>query len=160
MNHTNQKLSQKTSKNRQDLLNEYFECMHLLRRVFHKASPHATQSTTMTRTQISVLWLFAKKQVMTTKEIAECFHMSSSAATQLIDKLVKEKLRIRKTDDSDRRQITLSMSAKGKKMLITMKKERHGNMKKIFDALSDKELQTFVGLQKKIIHYWENTENI
>ncbi len=77
--------------------------------------------------------------------------MSSSAATQLVDPLVKRGYVTRQEDPGDRRLIQLELSPKGKKHIAATKIPRINEMAKIFDPLTNKELEQFVQLHKKII---------
>ena len=76
--------------------------------------------------------------------------MSSSAATQLVDVLVQAGLVIRQEDPKDRRLVQLELSPKGKKHIKATKEKRIAEMAGLFDALTDRELEEYVRLQKKI----------
>jgi len=84
------------------------------------------------------------------KDIAEMLGISSSAATQLVDGLVRSGYVTRQEDPKDRRSTQLGLSPKGKKHIAATKEKRITEMADIFDALTDKELEEFVRLHKKI----------
>jgi DNA-binding MarR family transcriptional regulator len=106
-----------------------------------------------TRAQIGVLMILAHEGALTLKDIAERLCMSSSAATQLIDSLVKDKIIARTEDIDDRRKIRLSLTPAGRKRLLLAKKLYIGAFIKLLDPLTDTELLQWKKLQEKIIQH-------
>ena len=76
--------------------------------------------------------------------------MSSSAVTQFVDGLVEAGYVTRREDPKDRRSAQLNVSAKGKTHIDATKEKRIAEMASIFDALTDRELEQYARLQKKI----------
>lgn len=85
--------------------------------------------------------------------------MSSSAATQIVDGLVREKVLMRQVDKKDRRKISISLTATGKKKLLQAKKLRAKAMAKYFDPLNDKELAQLQKLLEKIVEHFNYEKN-
>ncbi|HET8574753.1 MAG TPA: MarR family transcriptional regulator [Candidatus Paceibacterota bacterium] len=131
--------------------------MRSLRRAFSKHHAHGSheKKQLLTHAQMGILFVFSEGETKTTKEIAERFHVSSSAATQVINRLVKDKLLSRETDAKDRRKVTLVLTLQGKKMLQKTQKAQYAKIGKMFEALSDKELETFIRLQEKVMKHWK-----
>ena len=64
--------------------------------------------------ELKCLRLFGVNERLNNKEIAERMHLSPSRLTRIIDRLVKKEYMIREIDKSDRRNMKLSLSRKGK----------------------------------------------
>lgn len=104
----------------------------------------------ITPSQSVVLRFVADNQETPIKNIANVLHITSSAATQLVDALVDKGYIIREQSATDRRVSKLSLSPEAKKLLKTFTEQRINKMMKIFEVLTDKELAQFVTLQKKV----------
>jgi DNA-binding MarR family transcriptional regulator len=103
-----------------------------------------------TQAQIGVLFAVWHHGLISIKELAQRFNMTSSAATQLVNGLVKEELLTRTEDKQDRRKIGVSLTAKGKTSLEEQKKKRCQMMEKVLSPLSDKELAQLQTISEKI----------
>ncbi len=125
--------------------------MHAMR---HKLMVGYTMKKEMpvTPSQGFVLRFVAKNGPANVKSIAKTLHVTSSAATQLIDGLVDNGYLVRKINSSDRRIITLSLSEKAKKLFREFKEQGLNKMTKLFNALTDKELVKYADLNKKILN--------
>jgi DNA-binding MarR family transcriptional regulator len=106
----------------------------------------------ITPSQGLVLRLVASEEALNTKTIAQKLNISSSAATQLVDALVEKGSLVRKESSNDRRIVTLSLSAKAKKLFEEFKQQSLQEVKVLFDVFTDDELLQFVNLNKKIIN--------
>ncbi|MBI5530499.1 MAG: MarR family transcriptional regulator [Candidatus Doudnabacteria bacterium] len=103
-----------------------------------------------TRAQIGVLFTVWHEERLSIKELAQKFSMSSSAATQLVNGLVKEGLLVRTEDKIDRRKITIALTAKGKKDIELLKKKRYQTIERLVSPLSDHELEQLKIISEKI----------
>lgn len=108
------------------------------------------KKNTITPSQGFVLHFVAKNNSANIKTLAEALHITSSAATQLVDSLVEKGYIIRKEDLNDRRAITLTLSSKAHKLFETFKEQGVQKMTLLFDALTDEELIQYATLHKKI----------
>ncbi|MDB4940433.1 MAG: transcriptional regulator MarR family [Candidatus Doudnabacteria bacterium] len=104
----------------------------------------------LTRAQLSLLMIISDGN-KSIKELAECFTITASAAAQLVDGLVKDRMLKREEDKIDRRKVVVSLTAKGKTILNQAKKKRMESLVKIFSSLTDAELEQLRKLQLKII---------
>lgn len=107
------------------------------------------------RTKIGALFLLSKTGSQSLKDLAVRFHMSSSAATQVIDELEKEGLVVRRADVNDRRMIAVVITEKGKQELATAKRSRLAQLKEILDVLTDEELAQLRSIEQKIVQRLE-----
>lgn len=135
---------------REQLIEEILHSFHVIRNITKAKAASLGHQNHITHSQWFVLTIIQHFKKLSIKDIAEKMEMSSSAATQLVDGLVQTGLVIRQEDPKDRRLVKLELSPKGRKHLATTKKKRIAEMAEIFDALTDKELEEFVRLHKKI----------
>lgn len=105
----------------------------------------------ITHSQLFVLAIIERHRKIGIKEMSEKLNISSSATTQLVDGLVENGYVVRKADVKDRRALQLELSLKGQKHITDLKNKRIKAMSALFDALSDKELETYLVLHKKIL---------
>lgn len=136
---------------RKEQIKDLMESFHVLK---HGMAPHAVFSKNMahiTPAQIGVLMLLKKQNTSAVKDIANQLCVSSSAATQLIDELVKNGHIIRKTNPKDRREVMLSLSKNIDKIIKKIEEHLIDNAFNLFSVLSDKEFEQYIKLNEKII---------
>lgn len=85
------------------------------------------------------------------KKIAEVLGVSSSAATQMVDDLESHNFVTRKTSETDKRVLIISLTEKAEQQFEEMHRERIRTFSTLFDALSEDEFNQYVSLNKKII---------
>ena len=86
----------------------------------------------------------------TIKAVAAELRVSSSAATQLVDGLVKAGYVIRSPGKEDKRETELTLSKDSEAGIKEMKKQKMAQFEKIFSTLSERELAEFAALMKKL----------
>lgn len=106
----------------------------------------------MTHTQWLIIKLIIEKKQANIKDISEYLEVTSSAATQQIEALVKNGYIERKTDVADRRIVNLFVTNKTVQQVAQIRCELKEQFISIFDALSNDELNLYLALNKKIIH--------
>jgi len=135
---------------RQHLIDNILEQMAKLKRIGH-GTPRPGDPKCPTRAQIGLLFALSEGP-QNFKDIAHRFCISPSAATQLVDALVQDRLVDRAEDKTDRRKILLSLTEDGKKQLLEAKKIHAAAFAKLFGPLEDSELSTLRNLMDKIIN--------
>lgn len=85
------------------------------------------------------------------RDVAKNLHMTPSAATLLIEPLVKEKMLVRVLDPNDRRSVRLSVTPKGRKLLERGVAKKVEEMRKVFGVLTPAERSRYITIIKKII---------
>ncbi len=85
------------------------------------------------------------------KELAASLGITSSAATQLVDGLVKKGLLNRQPSDEDRRALRLSLPDESRKRISAMMEQRLARLSAVFGVLDDTEFQTLLDLIDKVI---------
>ena len=136
--------------NRKKIIEDLLQNMHAMR---HKlmVGYTAKKEVAITPSQGFVLRFVAKNSSTNVKTIADSLHITSSAATQLIDGLVDNGYLVRKSNPDDRRVIALSLSDKANKLFKEFQEQGLQKMMELFDALTDDELVQYADLNKKII---------
>ena len=137
--------------NRKQKVEELMESFRTLRRSMTLHSAGTSKLPRITPSQWGVLMMIEAKGKCTVKDVAHSLGISSSAATQLIDGLVKSGYVMRKAHAEDRRSVTLTLSQKSKKRVEKMKADGIKRMLQFFKALSDAEFDQFIRLNKKIV---------
>ncbi len=144
--------------NRQRLVTDIFEQMGSMHRQLSgcRSDVHFLKHMP-TRAQMSIMIILEQEETQHVKELAVKLRMSSSAVTQLVDGLVKERLLKRHEDRQDRRRMDVSLTENGKKMLIKARKRRLKNLEIFLSPLSVKELEQLKRLQRKLLALSDNT---
>jgi DNA-binding MarR family transcriptional regulator len=84
------------------------------------------------------------------KELSLMLGISSSAATQLVDSLVKKGYLVREESLEDRRALKIRLSGKTKELIDIAEPQALRKVYSLFDVLSDEELQKYSDLSKKV----------
>jgi DNA-binding MarR family transcriptional regulator len=134
---------------RQEIIEDLLQSMHAMRLKL-MVGYSAKKEMLITPSQGFVLRFVAENKDVNVKAIARALHISSSAATQLIDGLVDKGYLVRTDNPADRRAITLSLSTKAKKLFKEFKKQGLQKMMQLFSILTDAELAQYASLNKKI----------
>jgi DNA-binding MarR family transcriptional regulator len=138
---------------KQELIQSIFQNMSALGRNLagRNLGPYSKGSPTYA--QIGVLFTVSKNSQQTIKDVAACFGMTSSAATQLVNGLEKEGMLTRKEDKVDRRKTCLELTPKGRKYVANIKKKRYKMMAEILETLNSEELLQLKRIQDKITEH-------
>ena len=137
---------------RQQLVTDIFNNMSAMRRLMMSPLPTAKKKPTgPTHAQMGVMFCLSHNNNIGVKDLAKCFDMTSSAATQLINGLVKRGWVTRKTTTADRRKHALHLSPTGQRILKNIIAQRSADLAKHLQVLSDKELTQLKNIQQKII---------
>jgi len=104
----------------------------------------------ITFSQWVALGVVEKNKKCSIDEISKALHVSSSAATQLVNCLQRKGFVARKVGINDRRVSAVELSLKAKKLFNSMKKKKTKHIKNLFSNFNDRELKIFVFLIKKI----------
>lgn len=132
------------------LIEEILHAFHAIRNITKAKAASLGYQNHITHSQWFVLTMIGHFKKRSIKDLAQALEMSSSAVTQFVNGLVQAGLVSRKEDPNDRRLVELELSPRGKKHLADTKEKRITEMAEIFDALTDKELEEFVRLHRKI----------
>ena len=136
---------------RKELIEEITNNFHIIKNKIYENIIAPGLKNGITNSQLFVLKMISEHEKSNVKKISEKLHISSSAVTQLVDSLVAKGYAVRQENKSDRRHLELVVSEKGKEIISKMKAKKMELFEKVFSALEDSELASFLALQKKII---------
>jgi DNA-binding MarR family transcriptional regulator len=123
-----------------------------LRRGTAFGSAGSAKGPRITPAQWGVLMHVEQQGKSTVKDLSQNFKISSSASTQLVNGLVRSGYLTRTASAEDRRIVTLALSKKSKKQIETMKQQILQKFLKLFEVLNDKEFDTYLALNKKLVN--------
>lgn len=135
--------------NRKQMLEELMGSFDSMRKRMFFRDPAA--KSRITPTQWVAVRIIAHNPACTVKEIAQKMQMTSSAATQLVEKLVQNGYVVREKSSTDRRTAILALADKTATEIAGMRKQALKRMLTVFDVLNDKEFEQYVALNKKIV---------
>ena len=104
----------------------------------------------ITMTQASVLLVLLHEGRKTMGQMAEILGVSKGATTQLIDGLIESGCIERMVDDDDRRVVYIDLSERGKSYLDAVRAESSKRIAKLFEGLSDVEIQQIANIISKL----------
>ncbi len=136
---------------RREIIQNIFENMGAMRRNLAGQNKGRGSRCLPTHAQIGILFAIFRDGPQSVKNISAKFVMTSSAATQLVNGLEKDGLLTRKIDKADRRKTRLELTAKGRKNIDSIRKQRHETMSKILGVLNTGELLQLKRIQDKIV---------
>ncbi|MFZ2804179.1 MAG: MarR family transcriptional regulator [Patescibacteria group bacterium] len=136
---------------RSQLVADIAEGLATFKRLLGPPQGHAPQKHLPTRAQIGILAILSYEGPQNLKDLAKRLCMSSSAATQLVNGLVKEKTLTRTEDTHDRRKIRLALTPVGKRKFAQAKKAHLESLSTLLTPLTDNELLQWKKLQDKIL---------
>lgn len=136
---------------RKQLIEGILHSFHAIRNQIKARAVHLGRQNGIAHSQWFVLKIIEHYKNRSIKDIAEMLGISSSAATQLVDGLVRRGYVVRQDDPKDRRSVRLELSPKGKKHVTATNEKRITEMAGLFDALTDSELEEYLRLQRKIL---------
>lgn len=133
---------------RKENLAEVMQTLDILRR--RMFSRDADAKIRISPTQWLAMRVIAHQPNCTVKTIAEKMQVTSSAATQLVKKLVQKKYVQRRENPKDRRQVTIALANKMAEEVVHLRKQALTRTLKVFDQLNDTELKQLTALLRKI----------
>ncbi|MEO5927058.1 MAG: MarR family winged helix-turn-helix transcriptional regulator [Patescibacteria group bacterium] len=141
--------------NRPDLLAAIATDFVSMRRFW--ASSHKTGELPKglpTLAQFGILSFLDSAEPHTLKELSHGLRITPSAATQLIEGLVRDKKIRRIPDGHDRRKIRLSLTDTGRSTLHRAKKHQVSRLTTVFSPLTLEELKQYHTLLQKLITHF------
>ncbi len=132
-------------------IEKIFKNFHAIKRMIAFEKQCMNNNFGMTVTQAMVLFMLKNKKEMNVTEIANMLGVTKSAATQLIDGLIKNKFVIREVDDIDRRIFRIKPSNKGVKYLENTRKKAFDKIFTFFEILSETEIKQLNIITTKLL---------
>ena len=139
---------EKTS--RSDFSDEIMRIVPVLLRELTKRQEGIFSKSGLTLSNIIVLDILKEKGLCTMSELAQTLNLTTSAATGIVDKIIKEKLVRRERSRKDRRVVNVILVKKGAEMVRHMDSLRRKMMDEMYGALTDKERKEYLRMLKKV----------
>ena len=97
--------------------------------------------SSVTMAQLKVLMLLGAKPETHMSELATALHLSLSTVSGLVEKLVENGLAVRRTDDVDRRQVLVSLTAQGATFLDRFQELGKETLRELLSQLNADEVE-------------------
>jgi DNA-binding MarR family transcriptional regulator len=104
----------------------------------------------ITMPQFFVLSCLQKKDRVKMSEIAGFLRVTTAAATQLVDRLVRSGHVARDYDPADRRVIRVRLTAKGSRLVQEVRVQKRQSIIEIFGKMSEKEREDYLRILQRI----------
>jgi DNA-binding MarR family transcriptional regulator len=137
------------------LIDEFLHLMHSHRKMMLELHAQAGEKFPISFLQMEVLNMLSKSGQSKMTEIKNQLQLSMSAATQLVDRMVKNGWLERVNDLQDRRIIWVKMSKKGQEMGCDSQSNPPNTLRVILEQLDLEDLDKLVVINKKIVKIWE-----
>jgi DNA-binding MarR family transcriptional regulator len=121
----------------------------LCRAMVRHESNHLT-SGTITLPQLWALELIRETKSVAMHDLAETLHLKSPSATMLVDHLDELGLVRRTRGARDRRVVQVALSAKGRKVLDDILRQKKKGVMEIFKPLSAAERRSYLAILNKL----------
>ncbi|OFE12982.1 hypothetical protein PHACT_07395 [Pseudohongiella acticola] len=122
----------------------------LLQQVAERPACEQGESNVSLAEQMTLLTVAARGAV-SVKDIASARMISSSAATQVVNSLVKKGYLIRSQDEADRRATVVTLGAAYQKLVASRTDNAASYLTPVFAALTQKELEEYDRLNRKLV---------
>jgi len=119
-------------------------------RMFMVKQTSMIKKSDITVPQIAILHLLKDIPKCKMSEIAKFLNVTTSAATGIVDRMVRSGLLKRSREPKDRRIINIKLTPKGEKTINTIFKERQKMMTDIFRHFDPKEREAYLNTVKKM----------
>ncbi len=129
------------------------EMMHLMPkffRVFAKQQTKILASGDITMSQMFILGILRQEKSCKMSDMANILSISTSAATGIVDRMVKADLLKRSADSSDRRVINIETTKKGRDIIDDIMEQRHKMIIELFAKLTAVERKRYLEIIKKL----------
>jgi len=127
------------------------EAMFTLSRKLKDEMTFDSKTSQLTILQLQTLIFINKQETVTMSDVAKKFKITLPTATSLSDKLVKSELVERTHSVSDRRVVTLQLTAEGTRILNEAMKQRRVKATKLLSYLSEDEKVSLLKIMKSLL---------
>ncbi|WP_259971962.1 MarR family winged helix-turn-helix transcriptional regulator [Leisingera caerulea] len=108
------------------------------------------QSVDLTAPQFRVLQIIAGNESCTAKAISQQMRISQATVTSLVDKLVRKEMAVREKSLADRRQINISVTAKGRRAITEAPDPLQQRFVRKFEAMEDWEQAGLIAALERV----------
>ena len=126
--------------------------MPRMMREFVKRQPRIVATGEISLPQMAILHILKEKDRCMMSELAKLLSVTTSAATGIVDRMVKTEFLKRFRNPNDRRIVNVQITPKGERAINAIFKQRQKMMIDVFKHFSSSERETYLGMVKKIYH--------
>jgi len=130
-------------------LQEILESFHTVKRMLE--AKHSVRGLSITNAQWLALDSISRTAEVSIKDLCGALGVTSSAATQVVNDLVKMGLVSKRASTKDARAVVVSLTPKTKRTLAQLRVAMLENMSTLFSVLSKDEFRTYRELHGKLI---------
>lgn len=105
----------------------------------------------LTPAQCRLLYILLDKSVCTVTEVARNLYVTPSAITAIADRLIRRKMIKRRRDCQDRRTVEISITDKGKDIIVRIRQQVEDFYIPILRSLGKEDTKELIRLQKKMV---------
>lgn len=137
------------------------EAFQLLGRTIARSDPGRLEAWVglgLTMTQLRVLFILRAEDGASARTLAERLSVTPSTLTRIMDRLVRHDLVHRQADDGDRRLVRHHLTAAGWRTVEELERTGRARMNRIFERLSQEELQRLVLALRDLVRAAEAVE--
>src|SRR3989338_5455019 len=131
------------------------EMLGLLLKMFRAMSQrenHPLAKGQVTIPQFLVLEALYESQPRKLCEFSQILKVTPSAVTGIVERMEKERW-VKRTDDSqDRRVHWMWLTLKGKKLVLSVLRQKEKSIRAMFTGLTDQERRTYLKLFRKVVN--------
>jgi DNA-binding MarR family transcriptional regulator len=136
-------------KTREDLLQILIH--HMMSLMKHIGHDFLKSEPTLSPPQVRLLFTIGRRvDGLSVTELAELTEVTPGAITQFVDTLVEKNLVVREGDPNDRRVVKLKLTGTARSQFERFKVEHMASVTRIFEPLSNEELQQLTDILMKI----------
>jgi DNA-binding MarR family transcriptional regulator len=142
---------------RQGLVQQFFETLTAVHRLVGDQRSIVTpvgrerRAKERRQPQTELLYILSRVKELTIKQIAAKMFITSSAATQMVESLVKQGFLERQDDPKDRRVVKVRLTPKGRAYFNRFRKWHLHRVDYVLRKLSDKELKYIIDIRNKLL---------
>ncbi|MBN1689489.1 MAG: MarR family transcriptional regulator [Dehalococcoidia bacterium] len=135
---------------RDELLKELIDRLHVVMRGIHTFHRFRLAGFIMRPPQVHILfYISGKPQGVSVKDLAGTLGVTPGAVSQFVDALVEKGLLNREEDPDDRRLLRIKLTEFAAGKFREFRKDYFATVSRVFDLLSDEELQQLTELLMK-----------
>ncbi|HZQ29619.1 MAG TPA: MarR family transcriptional regulator [Patescibacteria group bacterium] len=143
-----------------DNLDELMSTMQEVWRSVNSHNKKVWMSKQGTPLQFFTLRFLLEKPEATITDITKHFQITKSSATQLIERLSKQKLVEKISDKEDRRVIHLRLTKKAIKEIAKVRQKRMEEMKRVFSNVHPNDIKDLIRIHKNLLNNLKEGKNI
>jgi MarR family transcriptional regulator, organic hydroperoxide resistance regulator len=136
---------------KQTLFSEFYKTMTRMRKLLNKTTDVPADKQVSTMLQSQALEYIDENPELSAGELAAGLQMSSSAVSQLTDRLIAAKFVSRKHGKADRRAIHFELTSIGKKHLHKLLARRKVEASKILGPMSENDLREVIRIFNNVL---------